>query len=113
MKIEEGTKLDFCDVLIRPKRSNTPSRKSIKLSRVFRTLSSNRTLECIPIMAANMSTTGTFAMAEALQKCMMLTAIHKFYPLEDLVKFFKLKYTANFCFYTLGIRDEEFEKLKF
>ena len=111
MKIEEGTKLDFCNVLIRPKRSNAPSRKSIKLARTFRTLCSNRTLECIPVIAANMSTTGTFSMAEELVKCQMLTALHKFYPLEDLIRFFKLKSTSNFCFYTLGIRDEEFEKL--
>lgn len=110
MKIEEGTKLDFCDVLIRPKRSNAPSRKSIKLARTFRTLS-GRTLECIPVIAANMSTTGTFSMAEELVKCQMLTAIQKFYPLEDLIRFFKSKYTSNFCFYTLGIREEEFEKL--
>jgi GMP reductase len=58
-----------------------------------------------------MSTTGTFSMADALQECKMLTAIHKFYPVEDLVRFFKSKYTSNFCFYTLGIREEEFEKL--
>lgn len=111
MRIEEGIKLDFCDVLIRPKRSDAPSRKSIVLDRVFKCPASDRTLECVPIVAANMSTTGTFAMADAMSRCKMLTCLHKFYELDDLVKFFTKQYSAVNCFYTLGIKEEDFEKL--
>lgn len=111
MRIEEGVKLDFCDVLIRPKRSDAPSRKSIVLDRVFRCRASDRTLECVPIIAANMSTTGTLAMADAMARCRMLTCLHKFYGLSDLITFFAEQHSAASCFYTLGIKEEDFEKL--
>ena len=35
MRIEEDTKLDYSDVLIRPKRSTLGSRKSVGLERGF------------------------------------------------------------------------------
>ena len=111
MRIEEGVKLDFCDVLIRPKRSDAPSRKSIILDRVFRCPISDRTLECVPIIAANMSTTGTFAMADTMARCHMLTCLHKFYTLDELTTFFTKQAAAAHSFYTLGIKEEDFEKL--
>jgi GMP reductase len=55
-----------------------------------------------------MFATGTFAMGEATRKVKMLTAIHKFYPLPALVNNFK----RHNCFYTLGLKDEDFEKLE-
>ena len=111
MRIEEGVKLDFCDVLIRPKRSDAPSRSSIGLVRTFKCTASDRTIECVPIIASNMSTTGTFEMADALMRCRMLTALHKFYPLDELVTYFTRQHSSTSAFYTLGIKDEEFEKL--
>ena len=68
MRIEEDIKLDFCDVLIRPKRSDSPSRHSVDLKRKFRFAHSNRTWEIVPIIAANMDTVGSMAMAMALEK---------------------------------------------
>ena len=42
VKIEEDTKLDFSDVLIKPKRSTISSRSQVELSRTFKTLHSNK-----------------------------------------------------------------------
>ena len=83
MRIEDEIKLTFDDVLIRPKRSTLISRSEVKLEREFKFRHNKHTWEGIPIFSANMDTTGTFETAKALQKHKMLTAIHKFYTLED------------------------------
>ena len=68
MKIDNDVKLDFDDVLLVPQRSKAASRKQVRLTRNFKFYHSPRMWEGIPIMAANMDTTGTFAMSDALQK---------------------------------------------
>ena len=42
----------------------------------------------------------------------MLTCLHKFYPLDQLIDFFTANPARRSTFYTLGIRDEDFDKLK-
>ena len=59
VKIEEDTKLDFSDVLIKPKRSTLSSRSQVELSRTFKTLHSKVEWIGVPIMVANMDSTGT------------------------------------------------------
>ena len=111
MRIKEGIKLDFCDVLIRPKRSGAVSRKSVNLLRTFEMPNSKFVLrDVFPVCAANMDTTGTMKMARSLQNFSALCALHKFYSVEQLVEFFKTT-DANNCFYTLGIRAEDMQKL--
>ena len=83
MRIEDEIKLTFDDVLIRPKRSTLISRSEVKLEREFKFRHNKHTWEGIPIFSANMDTTGTFETAKALQKHKMLTAIHKFYTIDD------------------------------
>lgn len=86
MKIEDDVKLDFADVLIRPKRSNLDSRNKVDLIRRFnfRLAAGKETVwEGVPIMASNMDTIGTFSMAEALEKHEALCAVHKYYTVED------------------------------
>lgn len=109
MKIENEVLLDYSDVLIRPKRSESPSRKNVDLNRKFTFLNSNQTWEGVPIIAANMASTGTFAMAKSFQKHNMLVCLHKFYSTEELINF----YENNEAFYTLGIKDSDFEKLNY
>ena len=65
-KIINETKLDFDDVLIRPKRSILKSRSDVDLTRSFKFLHSPRELKCVPIMVANMDTVGTIDMAKSL-----------------------------------------------
>jgi len=76
-------KLDFKDVLFRPKRSTLRSRSEVSLERAFTFKNSKRTWAGVPVVAANMDTTGTFEMAEALTKHKMLVAIHKHYSVEQ------------------------------
>ena len=66
MKIIQDTKLDFSDVLIKPKRSDLSSRSQVSINRIFKFPHSPRELNCVPIMAANMDTTGSIAMNKVL-----------------------------------------------
>jgi GMP reductase len=111
MRIEEGIKLDFDDVLIRPKRSDAPSRKSVELLRTFKMPYSGQEFTCLPIIAANLDTVGTFAMARALAKQFVCCALHKFYSLDDLEYFYSRDKESLYSFYTLGIKDDDLVKL--
>ena len=86
MRIEDGPKLDFSDVLIRPKRSTLGSRAEVDVRRTFRSLHTGSEWTGFPLIAANMDTTGTFAMAKALLPFGALVALHKHYPVEKLVR---------------------------
>jgi len=59
-KIEYGMKLDFSNVLIRPKRSTINSRSEVSLERQFKFKYSSLLWDGVPIISANMDTTGTF-----------------------------------------------------
>ena len=61
-------KLDFKDVLLRPKRSTLKSRADVDLYREITFRNSKQTYNGIPIMASNMDTVGTFEMAKTLAK---------------------------------------------
>jgi len=108
VRIESEVKLDYADVLICPKRSESPSRSNVNLVRRYRFLNSHLEWEGVPILAANMNTVGTFAMSEALYGHGMMACIHKHYELGGLVEFF----SRTPAFYTLGIKDEDFERLR-
>lgn len=88
MKIESDQKLDFHNVLIRPKRSTVNSRSDVNLERTFKF--NNKVLRGtpnvwhgVPIMAANMDTTGVFSVYDELEKHKILTVLHKFYTADD------------------------------
>jgi GMP reductase len=78
MRIEDDIKLDFNDVLIRPKRSTLVSRKNAELDRSFSFKYSKHVWKGIPIVASNMDHVGTLNMAEVLSSFNMLTALCKF-----------------------------------
>ena len=83
MRIEHDTKLDFNDVLLKPKRSTLTSRKSVNLEREFTFRHSKYSWTGVPVMASNMDGVGTFSMAKVLQEFNMLTVIRKHYTLND------------------------------
>ena len=85
MKIEDDVKLDFADVLIRPKRSNLDSRSKVDVERTFKFKLPNDEFvwRGVPIVAANMDTVGTFEMANSLADYGAMCAIHKYYSEED------------------------------
>src|ERR1700739_4472564 len=110
MRIETDVKLDFKDVLIRPKRSTLNSRSAVDVSRAFRFLHTGSEWKGFPIIAANMDVTGTMAMARALGKHGALTALHKHYPEAELAKFFAGPDGVH-AFYSLGTTAADLKKL--
>ena len=78
MRIIEDVKLDFNDVLIKPKRSTLTTRKDADLTRRFTFRYSKNDWTGVPIIAANMDHTGTYEMHKALREYDMLTALCKF-----------------------------------
>ncbi len=112
MRIEEDLKLDFKDVLIRPKRSTLTSRSEVDISREFVFLHSRQHYHGIPIIAANMDTVGTFEMAQALAKHRLSVALHKHYAEEDLVRFFRNHSAGVPTFYSMGITRADYDKFR-
>ena len=102
MRIEAERKLDFDDVLIRPKRSGLKSRAEVDLKRSFKTPHAKVDITGIPIIAANMDTVGTLPMAAALAQHQMFTAVHKHYSIGALKQ---ANLSGHFSFITFGIED--------
>ena len=110
MRIEQDLKLDFKDVLIRPKRSTLASRAEVDLSRDFVFLHSQRAYHGVPIIAANMDATGTFDMARALARHQLSAALHKHYDEDALRAFFTAPDCPPFTFYSMGINRPDYDK---
>jgi len=113
-KIINELKLDFDDVLIKPKRSRLGSRADVSLTRSFGFLHSHRTLSCVPIFAANMDTTGSLVMADELIKHQCPTCLHKHHHPDTLIKYYSsLSIDYDLVFYSTGINKTDIEKLNY
>ena len=112
MRIEQELKLDFKDVLIRPKRSTLTSRSEVDISREFVFPHSKRSYQGIPIIAANMDATGTMEMARALAKQRLSVALHKHYSEAELLDFFATQPESPPTFYSMGITTPDLEKFR-
>jgi len=128
MRLEEDIKLDYKDVLIRPKRSTLHSRKQVKLSRKFQFRNYDHDLAeplpdeyhyiGIPIMASNMDGVGTMRMADKLAEGELFTCLVKTYSAEMLIDFFNgadldghgLERT-EFVAMSIGTSDHDYYKL--
>ncbi|MBC3869780.1 GMP reductase [Undibacterium oligocarboniphilum] len=110
MHIEETLRLDFKDVLIRPKRSTLTSRSQVDLEREFVFHHSRKTYRGIPIIAANMDSTGTLEMAAVLGTHQLSVALHKHYDEETLVSYFSGLNRKSSAFYSMGITQADFDK---
>ena len=127
MRIETEVKLDYSDVLIRPKRSTLGSRKEVDLERGFnfrnyKPHDNDETIQGkhwrgLPIMAANMDGVGTFEMAKELAKQKLFTCLVKTYSVNELVDFFddesdqEMLHT-NYVAYSMGITDADHQKFR-
>ena len=107
MLINEEIKLDYSDVLIRPKRSTMSSRGEVNLERTHKFLWSKKEWSGIPIMSANMDTVGTPSIHTVLSKHNMVTCPARHY-LKNSTKEFKGK-EDNICWFG-GI--DEIDNLK-
>ena len=117
MRIEDDVKLDYSDVLIRPKRSTLGSRKSVRVERRFKFANSKAEYEGIPIMASNMDGVGTFTMADKLAEQGIFTCLVKTYTVSELVEFFDSiendsNSRTNYVAYSMGITDADHEKFR-
>ena len=111
-KIEYGEKLDFNNVLIRPKRSTLNSRSEVNLNRTFNFKNSKQRWTGIPIIAANMDTTGTFEVYDVLSKFNVITALNKFYSVEEIkTAYEKRDMNPNLFMISTGIGEGAIDKL--
>ena len=111
MRIEDDIKLDFKDVLIRPKRSTLSSRKEVDLSRTYKFKHSGWEWSGVPIMASNMDGVGTLEMAKSLWDHRMFTCLVKSYN-EDDVSELATAIGGNYFAVSTGTSDSDFLKLR-
>lgn len=109
-KILSGTYLDFSNVLIRPKRSTISSRSQVNLEREIKFKHSSRRWKGVPVIAANMDTTGTFEVYNVLSKHNMITVMNKFYSVEDY-KQHKDNLNPSLFAVSCGISEVDYTKL--
>lgn len=112
MRIETDVKLNYSDVLIRPKRSTMSSRKDVNLVRQYNFRNSGQIYTGIPIMAANMDGVGTFRMAQVLGGHLLFTTLVKTYTDEELVKFF-IEHGTKISSMSIGTSDADYQKLQY
>jgi GMP reductase len=134
MRIDQEIKLDYKDVLIRPKRSTLQSRKEVDVSRKFEyrhykpyvdtsvlpngypagPYPEDSHYHAIPLMASNMDGVGTFQMADSLANLDFFTCLVKTYPVDKLIGYFNtdcgIRRTENVAM-SIGTSDADFLKL--
>jgi GMP reductase len=113
--------IDFKDVLILPQPSMLSSRNPVNLERTFNFVNNlddsteiNITWTGIPIIASNMDTTGTFEVYNCLKNYKILTALNKFYTLQDYIDAVDsgINLDGEYFMVTTGITEENFINLK-
>ena len=121
MRIEQETKLDYSDVLIRPKRSTLSSRKCVSLTReyTFANYKFDDILDSdfsgVPIIAANMDGVGTFEMADMLATGQIMTCLVKTYTVNQLVDYFDSEQypeRREYVAMSIGISDADHDKFR-
>ncbi len=110
MRIEDDVKLDFKDVLIRPKRSTLASRREVDLTRTYKFKHSGQSWTGVPIMAANMDGVGTLEMAKALHEHKMFTCLTKSYT-EDQFEDVVAEIGGNYFAVSTGTSASDFQRL--
>jgi len=121
MRIEEDIKLDYTDVLIRPKRSTLKSRSQVSLERKtkfrnyqpdFPTSVNEYHYQGTPIMASNMDGVGTFEMADKLAEGDIFTCLVKTYSADELIEYFGGPVERTECVaMSIGTSDHDYYKL--
>ena len=114
MRLDNDIKLDYKDVLIRPKRSTLKSRKQVRLERKFKFRNSKAEYEGVPIMASNMDGVGIFEMADTLAEQNIFTCLVKTYSVEQLTIYFNnndVPERSHNVAMSIGTSDDDFQKL--
>jgi GMP reductase len=111
MRIEEDIKLDYADVLFRPKRSTLSSRKDVELKRTYKFKYSNHQWSGIPIIAANMDGVGKIEVAKNLAKFEMITCLTKQHDIKTIKRSSEIKEIYPHLMLSTGTSNEDYKRL--
>ncbi len=111
MRIEEEIKLDYSDVLFRPKRSTLKSRKEVDLTRTYKFKHSNREWQGVPILASNMDGVGELQIAKSLANYKIITSLTKQHDLKSIESFGEIKDIYNYVAISCGTNKDSYERL--
>lgn len=111
MRIEEDIKLDYADVLFRPKRSTLSSRKDVELKRTYKFKYSNHQWSGIPIIAANMDGVGEIEVAKHLSKFEIMTCLTKQHDLKLIKRNSSVKTIHPHLILSTGTSNEDYKRL--
>jgi len=111
MRIEEDIKLDYADVLFRPKRSTLSSRKDVELQRIYKFKYSNHQWKGVPIMAANMDGVGEIEVAKNLSRFEIMTCLTKQHDLKTIKRNSSVKGIHKHLILSTGTSNEDYRRL--
>ena len=111
MRIEEDIKLDYADVLFRPKRSTLSSRKDVELKRTYKFKYSNHQWTGTPIIAANMDGVGELEVAKSLAKFEIMTCLTKQHDIKAIKRNSAIKEIFPHLALSTGTSDKDYKRL--
>ena len=111
MRIEEEIKLDYSDVLFRPKRSTLKSRKDVDLNRKYTFKHSRSSWKGIPIIASNMDGVGEIDVAKKLSSHKLMTALTKQHDINQIGTIYKKKTFFDSIALSCGTSKDSYNRL--
>ena len=111
MRIEEEIKLDYSDVLFRPKRSTLKSRKDVDLNRKYTFKHSRLSWKGIPIIASNMDGVGEIDVAKKLSSHKLMTALTKQHDLDQIGTIYKKNIFFDSIALSCGTSKDSYNRL--
>ena len=111
MRIEEEIKLDYSDVLFRPKRSTLKSRKDVDLKRKYTFKHSRLSWQGIPIIASNMDGVGEIDVAKKLSSHKLMTALTKQHDINQIGAIYKRNIFFDSIALSCGTSKDSYNRL--
>ena len=111
MRIEEEIKLDYSDVLFRPKRSTLKSRKDVDLNRKYTFKHSRLSWKGIPIIASNMDGVGEIDVAKKLSSHKLMTALTKQHDINQIGTIYKKNIFFDSIALSCGTSQDSYNRL--
>ena len=111
MRIEEEIKLDYSDVLFRPKRSTLKSRKDVDLNRKYTFKHSRSSWKGIPIIASNMDGVGEIDVAKKLSSHKLMTALTKQHDINQIGTIYKKNISFDTIALSCGTSKDSYNRL--
>ena len=111
MRIEEEIKLDYSDVLFRPKRSTLKSRKDVDLNRKYTFKHSRSSWKGIPIIASNMDGVGEIDVAKKLSSHKLMTALTKQHDVDQIGTIYKKNIFFDSIALSCGTSKDSYNRL--